>query len=177
MKTILWIVRIALVLFMLNGFFVVMADSGGGHGNSPTPEVTTDPCQDHPGTCGGGDNGHGVPTTGSEHANCNAAQGEVDPSCTEATEPPATEPAATEPPATEVVTEPAVTEPPVTEPVATEPPATEPVVTATQDFTPPPASDKDVLLPITGADNYLPSAFAQMFGFGGLLLFTFVKKG
>ena len=61
---------------------------------NPSHDGTPDPCLT-PGNgseCGNGDHGQGNPTVGSGHANCNADQGEVDPSCTPtaiATTPPA----------------------------------------------------------------------------------------
>ena len=66
---------------------------GGGGGGGETrgsKQDPTDPCLDGQSPCGNGDHGQGNPVNGSLHANCNAAQGEVDPVCvTETpTEPP-----------------------------------------------------------------------------------------
>jgi hypothetical protein len=47
---------------------------------TPAPRTTNDPCIPA-NNCGNGDHGKGVPTVGSEHANCHAQQGEVDPQC------------------------------------------------------------------------------------------------
>jgi len=40
-----------------------------------------DPCETNGSPCGQGDHGQGNPVNGSLHANCHAAQGEVDPVC------------------------------------------------------------------------------------------------
>lgn len=52
------------------------------HGKGPVTDE--DPCIVL-GNCGPGDHGRGDPDNGSEHANCRAAQGEVDPDCDEET--------------------------------------------------------------------------------------------
>ena len=59
--------------------------NGNGGGNSGdvrgSKQDPSDPCLDGQSPCGNGDHGQGNPVNGSLHANCNAAQGEVDPVC------------------------------------------------------------------------------------------------
>src|SRR5258706_6986853 len=58
-------------------------NNGSGGGVRGTNSGTPDPCLDAGQLpCGQGDHGKGNPVNGSAHANCRAAQGEVDPVCT-----------------------------------------------------------------------------------------------
>ncbi len=58
-------------------------NNGSGGGVRGTNSGTPDPCLDAGQLpCGQGDHGKGNPINGSLHANCRAAQGEVDPNCT-----------------------------------------------------------------------------------------------
>lgn len=61
---------------------IVTEDGGGDSGQLPIGGNAgpVDPCV-AAGNCGNGDHGKGDPTNGSLHANCRAAQGEVDPNC------------------------------------------------------------------------------------------------
>lgn len=66
-------------------------NGGGSHTSSSSSDVRgskqnpVDPCTNNGSPCGQGDHGQGNPVNGSAHANCNAAQGEVDPVCVTAT--------------------------------------------------------------------------------------------
>jgi len=68
-------------------------DGGNGSHTSSDTDVRgskqdpSDPCLDGNSPCGRGDHGQGNPVNGSLHANCNAAQGEVDPICDTTTTP------------------------------------------------------------------------------------------
>lgn len=102
-------------------------NTGGGGDNNEvrgTHSGTPDPCMVVEGAlpCGQGDHGRGNPINGSLHANCRAAQGEVDPICETESTPPPTEPPVTPPP-TEPPTEPPNPPPPIDRVKPAPPPA------------------------------------------------------
>ncbi len=100
-----------LLVAMLSVGLVTAQAKAGGNGNGGSngkasssgdvrgsKQEPVDPCENNGSPCGQGDHGQGNPVNGSLHANCHAAQGEVDPLCVTAT------PQPTEPP-TETPTE------------------------------------------------------------------------
>lgn len=78
-----------LIIVVIIGLLVAQCVHAGpkGKGKGPRhPTPSPDPCT-LTDTCGPGDHGLGNPTNGSQHANCNAQQGEVDPMCPTPTPP------------------------------------------------------------------------------------------